>query len=203
MSESGRQVQDCTNIGQEMGRISFAQRDKAVNEFGKKMVRHARGNLTKGKTNASNDLYKSIKYRYEKGVLTFSMNTYGLFIDRGVTGHGRGDWKPTNPRSVARSLSGFKFKFGPVASVSADESFRQWFRYKGITPRHPDGSFMKYSTASFLFRRSVGRFGIKPRKFFTDAWERYYPDFALSLVGVTAKDVQEFVRKAIEQIKSN
>ncbi len=175
-----------------MARLSGAKIDEAVNTFAKKLRKEARGNLTRSKARASSTLWKSIGYRYEKGRLTIRMATYGVFLDRGVTGHGRATYKPRKMRQRARSLSGFKFKKGPVGPA-ADQSFRDWIRARNIKVRDNQGRFVKRATASFMIRRSVGRFGIQPRRFFTDAWERLLPEFDKALERAATRDVEQAV----------
>jgi len=182
-----------------MGRYSFEKIDEATNEFGKKVVRETRSNITRTQANAGNELWRSIGYRFEKNKLSFFMLGYGAFVDRGVTGHGRNRWKGWQPRgTIHRSLSDYSFKIGPVGP-EADGSFRRWIRQRGIQIRDKKGRYVKASTASFLIRRSVGYHGIKPRSFFTDAWNKLLPEYDRVLNKVVTKEVENNLDKILEQ----
>ena len=181
-----------------MARYSFHIVDEATNKFAKKVVKETRGNLTRSRANAGQNLWRSIRYRFKDGRLSFYMEGYGAFVDRGVTGHGQNRWKGWKPRgTIHSSLSGYSFKIGPVGP-EADKSFRDWIRARGIKVRDKQGRFVKASTASFLIRRSVGYHGIKPRSFFTDAWTKLFPEYERVLEKVVTKEVENNLDQILE-----
>ena len=63
---------------------------KALQRFAKHVVSQSRANLTRGKKRASNGLYDSIGYdlkvHKQSFSLSFVMEEYGMFVDRGVRG---------------------------------------------------------------------------------------------------------------------
>ena len=63
---------------------------KELQAFGKYVVQQSRSNLTKQKHNVTRDLYNSLGYNIiEKNrdfFLTFIMDEYGTFLDKGVKG---------------------------------------------------------------------------------------------------------------------
>jgi len=65
-----------------------------LDEFGKRVVKQSRQNLTKKKKNASKELYDSLSYNIAENngtfVLSFSMADYGGLVGKGVWGVGGG-----------------------------------------------------------------------------------------------------------------
>ena len=63
---------------------------KALQRFAKHVVSQSRANLTRGKKRASNGLYDSIGYdlkvHKQSFSLSFVMEEYWMFVDRGVRG---------------------------------------------------------------------------------------------------------------------
>ncbi len=108
----------------------------ALNAFGKYVVQQARTNLTKGRRNFSNDLYKSLDYNIDKvgeGMkIIFEMEDYGMYQDRGVRGTKSG-----------RSLSGFKYRESSnlVGLEYHTGIFSKWAKYRRIQPRDKKGRF--------------------------------------------------------------
>jgi len=180
-----------------MARLSRAKIDELTVAFAKRVIRRARGNLTRSKRVATKDLWNSLGYRLENEKLQFFMADYGPFQDQGVTGHGRATYKATNPRSVARSLAGYKFTKGPVGP-DADRSFRKWIATRNIAVRDARGRIVPRATASFLLRRSVGRFGIEPSRFFSEAWERFFPEYEKALNSLVTQIVNDSLDDMIE-----
>lgn len=145
--------------------------DKLMVEFGKAVVKFSRSNLSRKRKNATRDLWKSMRFRwiYDELHMIFYMRDYGVFVDQGVTGHGRGNWQ-SRRTTVHRSLSGYAFKTGPGKRLN--QVFINWMRAKGVTLRDARGRFMTNSSAAFLIRRNVGRFGLEPTEFFSRPYEQ-------------------------------
>ena len=61
-----------------------------LNKFAKYVVQQSRSNLTKGKKNASKELYNSLGYDISQSSgttsMSFNMADYGKFQDKGVSG---------------------------------------------------------------------------------------------------------------------
>ena len=144
--------------------------------FGKYVVQQSRSNLTKQKHNVSKGLYNSIGYKIteENGKfdLTFVMDEYGTFLDKGVKG--------ANPSLVkngrqkgGNSPYSYKSKRPPMQPLA------DWAKKRNIRLRDKKGKFKKgnYRTIGFILQRSIYAQGIKPSMFFTKpftaAFERY------------------------------
>ena len=185
--------------------ISFDEMDEATVEFAKKVVRQSKGRLTRGGTNATRELYNSIGFRWDanKKLLQFVMSQHGAFIDRGVEGSGRGNWKSSKtPARALRDSKGVVFKYrrgGPGKKFHRE--FVEWLMVKGIRLRNKKGQYLDRDTAAFLVRRNVGRFGIKPRKFFTDSFNGLYPKYVKNLPKTVGPDVQAMVTEMLTELK--
>ena len=133
--------------------------EKALEKYAKYVIQQARSNLTKGKQNASKDLYNSLSYKVQKKSVLFDMLDYGSFQDEGVKGK-----KSTYPES---SSSPFKYKNKmPPSSV-----FDKWSIRRGIAPRDKQGRFINRKSLNYLLARSIYNKGIRATMFFTKPFE--------------------------------
>tara|TARA_B110000285_G_C14857355_1_gene482868 strand:+ start:93 stop:629 length:537 start_codon:yes stop_codon:yes gene_type:complete len=147
-----------------------------LQSFGKYVVQQSRSNLTKQKHNVSKSLYNSIHYdlteKNNNYDLSFIMDEYGTFLDKGVKG--------ANPSLVkngkqkgANSPYSFKSKRPPMQPLA------DWAKKRNIRLRDKEGKFKKgnYRTIGFILQRSIFAQGIKPTMFFTKpflvAFDRY------------------------------
>lgn len=192
-----------------MARLSMAKIDTAINQFGKAVVKRARGNLTRSKRGASRSLWKSIRYRYKKGKLQFQMNYYGAFIDQGVTGHGKGGAYKSGGKAAAKGVQRsvhsppYKFTKGPVGP-EAERSFAEWIRTKGIKPRNAMGQFVKItpnslSSLNFLLRRAVGRYGIEATEFFSEAFSFYAPGLEKEIEFIVSGEIDKAISQDLDR----
>jgi len=132
---------------------------KELNLFGKYVVSQSRANLTRGKKNASKDLWNSLNYDVKVNKnsfeLSFLMEEYGLYQDKGVSGIKK---KYNTPYS-------YKDKMPPPRKLD------KWIVRKGIAPRDKNGKFISRKTLQFLIAKSVFEKGIKASMFFTKPFQ--------------------------------
>lgn len=155
--------------------------NEALNKYGKYVVQQSRSNLTRGKKNVDKKLYNSLQYEIKEKplALEFSMEYYGTFQDKGVSGRFK---KYNTPYS-------YKSKQPP------SKPFEDWAKKRNIRLRDSRGRFQKgnYKTIAFLIARSVYRKGIKPSLFFTKpfekGFERYSNDVAKGFIDDIDKDL--------------
>lgn len=133
-----------------------------LNKFAKYVIQQSRSNLTKGKKNASKELYNSLGYEVSQSAkttsLAFNMADYGKFQDRGVSGTKK---KYNTPYS-------YKTKMPPR------KAFDKWIVRKGIAPRGKGGKFLSRQSLQYLISRAIYQKGIKPSLFFTKPFERAF-----------------------------
>jgi len=170
-------------------RISWERTDKAVNAFGKAVVRQAKGNLSRQKANASRTLHASIRYVFKDGLLRFMMETYGAFLDKGVSGTGKLWLSKTKSMPVAynKSEGEPEFKFKP-SKRAIGGTLKGWLRIRGIP-----------LSAEFPIRRSIHARGIAPRRFFSNAFKSRYQKFSDEIERAVTADVN----KQIDNILKN
>ena len=155
---------------------------KAMEKYAKYVIQQARSNLSKGKNNASKQLYNSLSYdvkqnrssggRFASGYnAEFYMEDYGIYQDQGV--HGAKSSYVENRKSPFR----YSTKQPPA------KAFDKWIKIKGIKGRDKKtGRFITDQSLKFLIARSIKNKGIRASMFFTKPFEagikKYEDDIA-------------------------
>jgi len=140
--------------------------ERYLNSFGKQVVRQAKENLASaGKEGA---LQKSISFfiTAQKGLITikFKMDSYGKFVDKGVSGTEK-ERSYTNYKGKTLK-SPFRYKKSKGHSQPPTKALDKWIVKKGIAPRDKEGKFMSRKSIKFLIARSIGKKGIQGISFF-------------------------------------
>ena len=151
----------------------------ALDSFAFDVVEGAKKNLRAKNKNTSGKLSKSLDYtlnvsnKKDKYTLTFLMEDYAEFIDRGVKGAGgtKADgskWKTKRISNVSiwKQRGGYKSK-RPPAKV-----FSNWIVKKGIAPRNNKGQFISRKSLQFAIANSVFHQGIKATNFFSTPFKK-------------------------------
>jgi len=170
-----------------MARISFERLDKALHDFAKGVVKQARGNLTREKANASRTLWSSIRFKIKNNVLDFFMEYYGAFLDKGVTGTGN-LWlskKKSMPVPYNKSEADPEFAFKSSKKAIGGD-LKSWLNIRGIE--------LKYE---FPIRKSIHAKGIRPRRFFTNAFDQQYNKFDEVIGRAVTNDLNEHIDKIL------
>jgi len=155
----------------------------SLNKFAKYVVQQSRTNLTKGKKNVSKSLYNSIDYDLTVSPnsfsLSFIMDEYGMYQDKGVSGTKK---KYNTPFKYTNKMPPIK----PIAD---------WAKFKNIRLRDEKGKFAKgnYKTIGFLISRSIYRKGIKPSLFFTKPFERSFKNLPDEVVKAFALEIEDLL----------
>ena len=161
---------------------------KALERFRDHVIRQSRRNLTRLKKNSSKRLYDSlkgdVKVMQNSISLEFSMQDYGLFQDKGVSGKEK---KYNTPYS-------YKSKMPPSSA------FEKWIKQRGIKGRNTKGQFIKTKTLSYLIARSVYKNGIKPSLFFTKPFESAYKNLPQELIEKYGLDAIQIFNEQIDAI---
>lgn len=152
---------------------------RELNRFGKYVVQQSRSNLTKQKKNVNKTLYNSIGYNLEQTAtgftLSFEMEDYGVYQDRGVSGTQK---KYNTP-----------FKY--TNKMPPPKAFDKWGIKRGIAPRTKTGQFEKRKSIDFALARSIYYKGIKPSMFFTKPFEKAFERLPNDLADSLIKDLTE------------
>ena len=156
-----------------------------LNRFAKYVISQSRANLTRGKKNSSKDLYNSldseVKVSKNSFELSFLMEDYGVFQDKGVSGVKK---KYNTPYS-------YKTKMPPPSKMD------KWIVKKGIAPRDKSGKFISRKSLQFIIARSIFNNGIKPSLFFTKPFEKAFKGLSNDLIKAYKLDVEQLMKNTI------
>ena len=158
---------------------------KALNEFKKFVVQQARSRLTKGRKNVNKDLYNSIKGEVKVNPnsfsLSFYMNEYGTFQDKGVSG----------------TKKKYKTPYSYTTKMPPRQSLENWISKRRFQFRDKSGRFMSYKSMSYIIQKSIFEKGIKPSLFFTKPFEQGLKKLPDELIEAYGLDVEEFLAFAL------
>lgn len=161
---------------------------KYLNDFAKYVIQQSRSNLTKGGKNVNKALYNSLDKQIEVGAnsfrLSFLMENYGEFQDKGVSGTQR---KYNTPFS-------YKSKRPPLKPIQDWVSKRR-FQFKN----KKTGKFMSYKSTAYLVAGGILKNGIKPSLFFTKPFEKAFERLPDELVEAYGLDVEQFLQYTINK----
>lgn len=167
--------------------IENSEAQKYLDSFTKSIVKESRANLSKLKKNSSRTLWNSIKGKSKvmpnSVSIEFSMEEYGYYQDKGVSG------------VVKKYDTPFSYK----SKMPPSKFFDKWIVRKGIAPRDKNGKFISRKSLSFLIARSVFRNGIKPSLFFTKAYQSAYKRLPDELVKKYGLDASQLLKLMIKQ----
>lgn len=162
--------------------------EKYLKAFRDYVVRESRANLTRLKKNSSKKLHKSIKgtIKVSKNSIgvDFSMEEYGLYQDKGVSGVKKKYNTPYN----------YTTKMPPPKALD------KWIVRKGLAPRK-NGKFGGRTidavgfkkSIQFLIARKIYINGIKPSLFFTKPFEKAYKRMPNELIQKYGLDLDKFI----------
>ena len=154
-----------------------------LNRFAKYVIQQSRTNLTKGKKNSSKALYNSLDYDLNVSPNSFSMSflmeDYGVFQDKGVSGIKK---KYNTPYSYTN-------KMPPPSKMD------KWIVRKGLKGvRGKDGKFISRKSLQFMIARSIYNNGIKPSLFFTKPFEKAFKNLDKDIIKAYQLDVEELLK---------
>jgi hypothetical protein len=161
--------------------------EAVLTKFAKRVIQQAKQNLTKKKKNASKELYNSLDYDLSVSPnsfsLSFKMEDYGEFQDKGVSGVKR---KYNTPYKYTNKMP-------------PPKAFAQWVVRKGLQGiRDNKGRFIPRKSLQYLIARSVYNNGIKPSYFFSNPFKVNFnklPPEVAEAFQLTREDFQAFTRK--------
>jgi len=170
--------------------------ERYLNSFGKYVVQQSRTNLTKGKKNVDKSLYNSINFKVTTDANGFSvkfyMNSYGTFVDKGVSGNEQNqsykDYRGTEVSSPYK----YKSKQPPSGIIE------KWIKKRGIRGRvnknwksagNRGGQFIKDKAFAFLISRNIKAKGIKSTSFFQRPMQLGLKNFGKDLLKAIKEDV--------------
>lgn len=161
-----------------------------LNKFRDYVISQAKANLTRGKKNVSKGLYNSIKGNVKASPnsfeMSFSMDEYGTYQDKGVRGANPSLVK-NGKQKAPNSPYSFKSKKPPMQPLMA------WAKRKNLRFRNADGTYRKggYTTLGFWLQNRIFAQGIKPSLFFTTPFNKAYKNLPNQLVEKFGLDAEK------------
>ena len=155
---------------------------RALDKFGKAVVQQSKTRLSKQKKNATKDLYNSLSYdtKVSKNSfeMSFSMEDYGEYIDKGVNG--------INKK--------YNAPFSYTTKAPPPNVFKKWSKARGIKPRDKTtGKFITHEAFGFIMSRHIFRNGQKPTNFFTKSFEQQFQKLPDDIVKAFGLDLDDFL----------
>jgi hypothetical protein len=158
-----------------------------LDAFGKYIVQQSRSNLTKAKKKDRGNLYKSIGYDVKVSKnsfeLSFTMEDYGKFVDKGVKGVNSSAKAPNSP---------YKFGTGSGAKGGLTKGIDAWVQRKRFQFKDKKGKFLSYQSTAFIIRRSIWFTGLRTTNFFERPFELAFkrlPDDLIKRYGLDIDDL--------------
>jgi len=160
---------------------------KELDRFKNFVISESQKNLRKlGKDGGK--LYDSIEGRVKANPnsfeMEFSMEEYGIYQDKGVSGTEK---KYNTP---------FKYKKGNK-NAPPPRAFDKWVIRKGLSPRTKTGKFASRTGIKFALSRFIQKNGIKPSLFFTKPFEKAYKKLPQDLVDAFGVDAIKLFNDSI------
>lgn len=149
---------------------------KALENFGKYLVKESRKNLTRKKKNVTNSLYDSLDYQVKAMPNSFEfdflMEEYGEWVDKG-------------------RRAGKNPPFSPL---------RKWVQDRRIQFRDNSGRFQTYDQTAWAVVKSIGKKGIEPSNFYSRPFNLGFQKLPNEVAEAYALDVEEFLEFTIDKL---
>ena len=169
---------------------------EALDKFKASVIKQARTNLSKGDRNVSRKLYNSLKGQakvYAKGYsLSFEMEEYGFYQDKGVKGKKSSAKAPNSP---------YKFGSGKGKKGGLTEGIQRWVKARKFQFKDKRGKFMSYDSTAWIITKSIYAKGLRPTLFFTKPFEQAYKRLPQELVNDLKIDLEKIFNYSIKQPK--
>lgn len=167
--------------------------EKELRNFAKYVVTKSRMNLKTSDKNTTGELSKSldsdVKVSKNSFQLTFSMEDYGVFQDKGVRGKTSSTKAPNSP---------FRFGSGTGKKGGLTEGINKWVKRRSFQFRDKKtGRFMSYNSTAFLISRSIYNKGIAPSLFFTKPFEKAFKNLDKDLIEAYKLDVEQLIKTTV------
>jgi len=149
---------------------------KALDKFGKYLVKESKKNLTRKKKNVTNSLYESLDFDVKAMPNSFEfdflMNEYGEWVDKG-------------------RKAGKNPPFTPL---------RKWVQDRRIQFRSNKGKFQTYDQTAWAIVKSIGKKGIPASNFYSRPFNLGYAKLPNEIVEAYALDVEDFLEFTIDKL---
>lgn len=175
----------------------LAEVKKELEKFKNAVIKESRNNLKSMRKDTFGKLSKSLKGNVKVSKnsfeFDFSMEEYGMYQDKGVSGTKK---KYNTPYKYTN-------KMPPPSALD------KWIVKKGLAPKDKNGKFTGRTVNSVGFRKSIQFLiakkiytqGIKPSLFFTKPFEKYYKKLPNQLIEKYGLDLDKFMSFSLKDLK--
>jgi len=166
----------------------------ALKKFVDVVVKESKTALTKKDRNVSKSLYNSIKGKSKVSKnsfeISFEMESYGKFLDKGVKG---------KSSSLKAPDSDFQFGSGTGKEGGLTEGILKWVTRRRFQFREKEtGQFMSYESTAFLITRSIYLTGTKPTEFFTKPFNAAFKKLPDEIIKSYALEVNTLLKNSFQ-----
>tara|TARA_S200002703_G_C3653426_1_gene200634 strand:- start:21 stop:572 length:552 start_codon:yes stop_codon:yes gene_type:complete len=165
----------------------FENIQQLLEDFRDKVIAEAKNNASGKLRNSLKSYVKESKNSIE---ISFEMEYYGFFQDKGVKGYkssNKGNGQDKSPYRFGTNNFLIGKEKGGMSGI-----FAKWARKKGFQWRNKEtGRFMSYKSMGYIIARSIYNKGIKPSLFFTKPFEKYYNKLPDELMEMFAFDMEK------------
>lgn len=156
---------------------------KELDKFKNYVISESQKNLRKlGKDGGK--LYDSIQARVKANPnsfeMEFSMEEYGIYQDKGVSG----------------TEKKYNTQYKYTTKAPPPKAFDKWIVRKGLSPRK-NGKFQTRKGLQFALSRYIFKKGIKPSLFFTKPFEKAYKKLPQDLVDAFGVDAIKLFNESV------
>jgi len=167
--------------------------EQELKQFAEYVVKESRANLKRQGKDSTAKLSKSIDSNVDvfknSFSLSFLMEDYGTFQDKGVKGKSSSAKAPNSP---------FRFGSGTGRKGGLTEGINKWVQRKRFQFRdRKSGRFLSYKSTAFLISRSIYQKGIAPSLFFTKPFEKAFKGLSKDLLEPFKLDIETFMKNTI------
>jgi hypothetical protein len=174
----------------------YANTEKALALFTDFVVKKSKDNLNRLKKNTTGNLNKSIKgvYKVSKNSfqLSFEMEDYGEFQDKGVQGVKSNKKAPNSP---------FKMGTGTAPKGMFKTAINAWVVRKGIAPRDKNGRFIDRKLLNYRIRKSIYETGLRTTNFFTEPFETAFKKLPDEVIEAYGLDLESLLKTSLKNGK--
>ena len=161
--------------------IKAKNTEKALEKFGKYLVKESRKNLTRKNKNNTKQLYNSLDYEVKvmpnSMSFDFLMEEYGEWVDKG--------------RKAG--------KMPPVKNKKG-EGILKWVEHKRIQFRDNRGKFKTYESTAWAIAKSIKKRGIPATNFYSRPFNLGFKKLPTAVQEAYALDVEEFLEYSINEL---
>jgi|TARA_R110002020_G_scaffold101179_1_gene238610 hypothetical protein len=172
--------------------------ERYLNSFGKQVVNRAKGNLQKekgGGTKLENSIRFEVMPDEDGFMIQFYMNSYGQFLDKGVSGTKKSQKYKDYEGKIISSPYKYTTKQPPPNILA------KWISKKGIKGRDKKtGRFISHKSLAFIIGRKIKRDGIKSLSFFQKPLGLGLKQFGSELLGNVKEDIIDTLNETITTI---